>query len=79
MLQADAAPQSFINTAVARTVELGGSTTQVTTKYNVKALSDSSGEYVLALGAAGAAPPAWFEVLVDGKPAVGVTAGVLEG
>ncbi len=66
-LETGAAPQHFVNTAVARTVELGGSTTLVTTQYNVKALSNDPGPYILALGGAGEPEPAWYEVLVGGK------------
>lgn len=66
-LETGAAPQVFVNTAVARTVDLGRSTTLVTTQYNVKALSDDPGPYILALGADGEAEPAWYEVLVGGK------------
>ncbi|KAK1921625.1 Ribophorin I, partial [Papiliotrema laurentii] len=62
-------PQNFVNTAIARTVELGGSVTHVTTQYNVKALVDGPGEYHLALGGDGDPEPAWWEVLIAGKPA----------
>jgi hypothetical protein len=62
-----APPQNFINTAIARTVELGGATTQVTTQYNVKAVTDSPGEYWLALAGEGDEEPAWWEVMVGGK------------
>ncbi|BEI84724.1 hypothetical protein CcaverHIS002_0501250 [Cutaneotrichosporon cavernicola] len=69
-LETGAAPQEFVNTAVARTVELGGSTTLIMTQYNVKALNDDPGPYILALGASGESEPAWYEVLVGGKPVV---------
>ncbi|CAK9779343.1 putative oligosaccharyltransferase alpha subunit [Cutaneotrichosporon oleaginosum] len=75
-LQSAAAPQEYVNTAVARTVELGGSTTLVTTQYNVKALNADPGSYILALAASGQPEPAWYEVLVGGK-AVSVEAGRL--
>ncbi|KAL1408707.1 dolichyl-diphosphooligosaccharide--protein glycosyltransferase subunit 1 [Vanrija albida] len=75
----DATPQSFVNTAVARTVELGGATSLVTTQYNAKALVDNPGAYVLALGGQGAPPPAWYEVLVGGKAVDGVEFGSLDG
>lgn len=71
-LESGAVPQTFVNTAVARTVELGGSTTLVTTQYNVKALTDDPGPYILALGAAGDSEPAWYEVLVGGKAVAGI-------
>lgn len=79
VLQPERAPQAFVNTAVARTIELGGSTEQVTTQYNVKATENAPGDYILALGAANAAPPAWFEVLVGGKAVPGVSSAVLQG
>lgn len=69
-----AAPRpSFQNTAISRTVELGGGTTGVTTQLNVKALSDAPGEYYLALaGSARAGEEArWFEVQVGGKVVTG--------
>ncbi|TXT10813.1 hypothetical protein VHUM_02318 [Vanrija humicola] len=72
-------PQSFVNTAVARTVELGGATSLVTTQYNAKALVENPGAYVLALGGAGAPAPAWYEVLVGGKAVDGVELGSLSG
>lgn len=60
--------QNFVNTAIARTVELGGSITQITTQYNVKSLEDGPGEYYLALAGEDDAIPAWWEVLVGGEP-----------
>lgn len=72
-------PQSFTNTAIARTIELGGSTHAVTTQYNVKALVDNPETYVLALGRAGDAPPAWYEVLVAGQPVQNVVEDTVEG
>jgi hypothetical protein len=60
-------PSSFVNTAIARTVELGGATTHVTTQYNVKATEDGNGEYRLALAGKGDEEPAWWEVMVGGK------------
>lgn len=65
-------PANYINTAIARTVELIGATTQVTTQYNVKSTADSPGEYFLALAGAGDQEPAWWEVTVGGKEAEGV-------
>lgn len=72
-------PQSFINTAIARTIELGGSTHVVTTQYNVKALVDNPETYVLALGKEGDEPPAWYEVLVAGQPVQNVVTDNVEG
>lgn len=57
----------FVNTAIARTVELGGATTSVTTQYNVKSLVDSPGEYWLALAGKNDEVPAWWEVSVGGQ------------
>ncbi|WVQ83289.1 hypothetical protein IAT38_005428 [Cryptococcus sp. DSM 104549] len=66
-------PQTFINTAVVRTYELGGATAHVTTQYNVKALEDGPGEYHLALAGEGDEEPAWWEVTVGGEAVEGVT------
>lgn len=65
--------QSFINTAIARTIELGGATTQVTTQYNIKATTDSPGDYFLALAGERDEEPAWWEVMIGGKAVEGVT------
>lgn len=65
-------PQTYVNTAVARTVELGGATTLVTTQFNVKALADSPGPYHLALAGEGDVEPAWWEVAKSNKPIEGV-------
>ena len=59
--------QNFVNTAIARTVELGGATTQVTTQYNVRALVDDPGMYHLALVGDGDEEPAWWEVSKGGN------------
>lgn len=40
---------SFENTAVTRTIELGGSLTQVTTTYAVRALENNQEQYYIAL------------------------------
>lgn len=68
VLAATAPAQNFVNTAVARTVELGGLISQITTQYNVKALVDGPGEYYLALAGEGDVEPAWWEVSVGGAP-----------
>ncbi|WVR04659.1 hypothetical protein IAU60_001670 [Kwoniella sp. DSM 27419] len=67
-----APPQSYVNTAIARTVELGGLTTLVTTQYNVKSTADGPGEYWLALAGEDDEVPAWWEVSVGGKKVDGV-------
>jgi len=66
VLAATSPAQNFVNTAVARSVELGGLVSQITTQYNVKALVDGPGEYHLALGGEGDSEPAWWEVSVGG-------------
>jgi oligosaccharyltransferase complex subunit alpha (ribophorin I) len=71
-LAAALSPSSnYINTAVARTIELVGATTQVTTQYNVKSITDNPGEYYLALAGTGDDEPAWWEVSVGGKEVQG--------
>ena len=67
-----APPANFINTAIARTVELVGATTQITTQYNVKSVVDAPGDYYLALAGEGDEEPAWWEVNVGGREAEGV-------
>lgn len=64
-------PQNFVNTAIARTVELGGATTQIITQYNVKSLADGPGDYYLALVGEGDVEPAYWEVSVGGKAVQG--------
>jgi oligosaccharyltransferase complex subunit alpha (ribophorin I) len=66
-------PSNFINTAVARTIELVGSTTQITTQYNIKSTSNTPGEYHLALAGVGEDEPAWYEVTVGGQEVIGKT------
>lgn len=70
---AAAPPQTYINTAIARTVELGGATTHITTQYNVKLTADGPGEYHLALAGQGEEEPAWWEVSIGSKAVEGVT------
>lgn len=65
-------PQSFTNTAIARTIELGGATTQVTTQYTVKSSVDGPGEYHLALAGERDEEPAWWEVTIGGKAVEGL-------
>jgi len=66
-------PANYINTAVARTIELVGSTTQITTQYNIKSTSNTPGEYYLALAGVGEDGPAWYEITVGGKEVIGKT------
>ncbi|KAK4684417.1 oligosaccharyltransferase complex subunit alpha (ribophorin I), partial [Tremellales sp. Uapishka_1] len=67
LVRALAPPQSYVNTAIARTVDLGGATTHLTTQYNIKATANSPGEYWLALAGEDDEEPAWWEVTVGGK------------
>ena len=67
-----APPANFVNTAIARTVELVGATTQITTQYNIKSTVDSPGDYYLALAGEGQEEPAWWEVNVGGREAEGI-------
>lgn len=64
-----AAPsQNYINTAIARTIELGGATTTSQTQYSVKSVVDTPGDYILALSTSGDREvAAWWEVSVGGK------------
>ncbi|EIW71206.1 hypothetical protein TREMEDRAFT_71088 [Tremella mesenterica DSM 1558] len=67
LVQATSPPQNYINTAIARTVELGGATTSITTQYNIKSLIDDPSEYWLALAGSGDLEPAWWEVKLGGQ------------
>jgi oligosaccharyltransferase complex subunit alpha (ribophorin I) len=71
--------QNFINTAIARTIELGGATTSTTTQYNVKTQNDSPGMYHLALANDGEDIPAWWEVQVGGKVVEGLIPLLVSG
>ncbi|WVO16618.1 hypothetical protein L204_104297 [Cryptococcus depauperatus] len=66
-------PQTYINTAIARTIELSGAAAHVTTQYNIKALVDDPGKYQLALAGREDDVPAWWEVAIGGKAVEGVT------
>lgn len=64
------AANSFENTAIVRTVELGGALVHVTTTYAVKALEDGSSVYTLALGEQEHAHTSWLEAKLKGQPDV---------
>ncbi|ORX38806.1 Ribophorin I [Kockovaella imperatae] len=64
---AAAPPADYVNTAISRTVELGGAIARVSTQFSVKALVDSPGAYHLALAGEGDAVPAFWEVTAGGK------------
>ncbi|KAJ7591060.1 Ribophorin I [Mycena floridula] len=59
--------QSFENSAIVRTVELGGSLVHVTTTYAVKALSSNPKSYTIALSKNEVEKTSWLEVKVKGK------------
>ncbi|KAI0775924.1 oligosaccharyl transferase alpha subunit [Trametes elegans] len=64
------AANSFENTAIVRTVELGGALVHVTTTYAVKALEDGSSIYTLALGEQEHAHTSWLEAKLKGQSAL---------
>lgn len=57
----------FENTAIVRTVELGGSLVHVTTTYAVKALEDGSRTYTIALGEHEREKTSWLDVKLKGE------------
>ncbi|RDB22610.1 Dolichyl-diphosphooligosaccharide--protein glycosyltransferase subunit 1 [Hypsizygus marmoreus] len=63
-------PQSFENTAIVRTVELGGAIVHVTTTYAVKATQPGSKVYTIALGLEEKQKTSWYEVKVKGQQVV---------
>jgi oligosaccharyltransferase complex subunit alpha (ribophorin I) len=76
-----AAPRSdaYINSAIARTVELGGATTSVTTQFNIKSLSDAPGEYHLALARSKGEEGPFWEISVGGKKVEGLQVDFIDG
>ena len=62
-----AAEHSFENTAVVRTVELGGSLVHVTTTYAVRALEDGSSIYTIALGEKEQEKTSWIQAKMKGQ------------
>jgi len=65
--QAIASPsQSFENTAIVRTVELGGSIVHVTTTYAIKAIELNAQTYTVALNAADKKTISWLEAKIKG-------------
>ncbi|KAF5388240.1 hypothetical protein D9615_000405 [Tricholomella constricta] len=59
--------QSFENTAIVRTVELGGSVVHVTTTYAIKATQPGAKVYTIALGLEEKQKTSWLEVKVKGQ------------
>jgi len=64
---ASAASHSFENTAIVRTVDLGGSLVSVTTTYAIRALEDGAQKYVVSFGEKEKASVSWFEAKLKGQ------------
>lgn len=60
-------PATFENTAIVRSVDLGGATTLVTTTYQVRALEDGTQQYFFTLSADDVARMSWIEAKVKGN------------
>ena len=74
-----ALPHSFENTAIVRTVDLGGSLVYVATTYAIRALEDGATQYVVSLGEKEAQAVSWFEAKLKGQSEpLKVTAGLLD-
>jgi len=58
---------SFENTAIVRTVDLGGSLVSVTTTYAIRALDDGAQKYVVSFGEKEAESIGWFEAKLKGQ------------
>jgi hypothetical protein len=58
---------SFENTAIVRTVELGGSVVHVTTTYAIKAIEAGTRVYTIALGLEEKRKTSWLEAKVKGQ------------
>ncbi len=73
-----ALPHSFENTAIVRTVDLGGSLVHVATTYAIRALEDGAKQYVISLGEKEAQTVSWFEAKLKGQSEpLKVTTGLL--
>jgi hypothetical protein len=57
----------FENTAIVRAVDLGGSLVHVTTTYAIKALTDGSDIYTIALTPEEKAKTSWIQVKAKGQ------------
>jgi oligosaccharyltransferase complex subunit alpha (ribophorin I) len=62
-----ATSHSFENTAIVRTVDLGGSLVSVTTTYAIRALDDGAQKYVVSFGEKEAESIGWFEAKLKGQ------------
>lgn len=58
---------SFENTAIVRSIELGGSLVHVSTTFAVKALQPGQSTYQILLGKAERAKTSWLDVKVKGQ------------
>ncbi|KAK7049529.1 dolichyl-diphosphooligosaccharide--protein glycosyltransferase subunit 1 [Paramarasmius palmivorus] len=63
-----AALQSFENSAIVRTVDLGGSLVHVTTTFAAKSLQAEADQYTIALSNEELLKTSWLEVKVKGQP-----------
>lgn len=64
-----ASGQSFVNTAIVRTIELGGSVAHITTTYAIKSQEDGLTTYTVALGRDDKEKTSWLEAKVKGQKA----------
>lgn len=64
------AEHSFENTAIVRTVELGGALVHVTTTYAIKSLEDGSSIYTLAIPQDEHQKTSWLEVKIKGQSTI---------
>ncbi|KAG9016775.1 dolichyl-diphosphooligosaccharide--protein glycosyltransferase subunit 1 [Tulasnella sp. 427] len=60
-------PAAFENSAVVRSIELGGATTQITTSYTVRSLKNKNAVYVFALSNDDASNTSWIEAKLKGS------------
>ncbi|KAG7449218.1 oligosaccharyl transferase alpha subunit [Guyanagaster necrorhizus] len=63
-----ATSHSFENTAIVRTVDLGGSLVHVTTTFAAKSLEQDASVYTIALGEEEVDRTSWLDVKVKGQP-----------
>ena len=62
-----AVSHSFENTAIVRTIDLGGSLVHVTTTYAIRALDNGAQQYLVTLGEKEALSTSWFEAKLKGQ------------
>jgi oligosaccharyltransferase complex subunit alpha (ribophorin I) len=73
------ASNSFENTAIVRTADLGGSLVHVTTTYAIRALDNNAKQYTVSLGEKEAESTSWFEARLKGQTEpLDVTRGLLD-